>query len=249
MSSYHLTPVSGNAKVGPIPVTTTSDATCPPTCPLQGNGCYAAIGPLRMHWSAVTSNGDRALDLYSFVNAIRSLRGRHPIDTPARHNQAGDLPGLGTRINRHHAVMIAQAFKHARLRAFTYTHKPVDARLHPGLVHRHTTRRNRESIRQTTVAGLAVNLSANNDSEADTLLALNLAPVVAVLPTDAPKVSQTPKGTAIVRCPATNPGDTTCATCGNGIPLCARMDRPYVIGFPAHGSSRKRAMAATGWNV
>jgi hypothetical protein len=43
---FHLTRVSSNAKTGKIPVSTSSKATCPATCPFMGNGCYAASGPL-----------------------------------------------------------------------------------------------------------------------------------------------------------------------------------------------------------
>lgn len=50
--TYHFTRVSGNAKCGPIPVTTTSADSCPPTCSFKGNGCYAESGPLAMHWKA-----------------------------------------------------------------------------------------------------------------------------------------------------------------------------------------------------
>lgn len=44
----------------------------------------------------------------------------------------------------------------------------------------------------------------------------------------------------IVRCPAEWCASVTCASCGGaksgGIPLCARSDRTYAIGFSAHGS-------------
>jgi hypothetical protein len=29
--------------------------------------------------------------------------------------------------------------------------------------------------------------------------------------------------------------------CGGGVPLCARADRDYIIGFTAHGSGKKKA--------
>ncbi|MEG0068146.1 MAG: hypothetical protein RR740_26515, partial [Pseudomonas sp.] len=53
--TYHFTRVSGNAKTGPIPVTTTSADSCPPSCSFKGNGCYAESGPLALHWKAVTA--------------------------------------------------------------------------------------------------------------------------------------------------------------------------------------------------
>ncbi len=50
--SHHIafTRVSSNAKTGPIPVTTTSEETCPVSCPLKRNGCYADAGPLALFW-------------------------------------------------------------------------------------------------------------------------------------------------------------------------------------------------------
>jgi len=49
----HLTLKSANAKTGPIPVSTTSKESCPTDCAMRGE-CYAASGPLALHWSAVT---------------------------------------------------------------------------------------------------------------------------------------------------------------------------------------------------
>ena len=49
----HLTLRSANAKTGPIPVSTSSIQTCPPSCLLKEAGCYANSGPLAIHWKAV----------------------------------------------------------------------------------------------------------------------------------------------------------------------------------------------------
>jgi hypothetical protein len=58
---FHLTRSSGNRKTGPIPVTTSSRATCSPSCPFLLNGCYAdGGGPLRLHWEKVTT-GERGV--------------------------------------------------------------------------------------------------------------------------------------------------------------------------------------------
>ena len=48
---FHLTPVSGNVKTGPIPVSTTTRESCSPICPFFSNGCYAESGPLRLPWT------------------------------------------------------------------------------------------------------------------------------------------------------------------------------------------------------
>src|SRR5210317_390576 len=48
-------------------------------------------------------------------------------------------------------------------------------------------------------------------------------------------------GAGFVRCPAEYLPKFGCAQCGNGDPLCARLERDYVIGFTAHGVHKKKA--------
>ena len=48
-------------------------------------------------------------------------------------------------------------------------------------------------------------------------------------------------GVQFVRCPAEYLKSFGCAQCGNGDPLCARLDRGYVVGFTAHGVHKKKA--------
>ena len=69
----HLTPFSKNIKTGPIPVSTSSKDTCPDSCPLKGNGCYAESGPIAIHWAQVTK-GNRGLEWSEFLDSIRKLR-------------------------------------------------------------------------------------------------------------------------------------------------------------------------------
>lgn len=54
------------------------------------------------------------------------------------------------------------------------------------------------------------------------------------------KTQSAPFNTTVVRCPAEY-RDISCAQCGNGDPLCARLDRNFIIGFTAHGPSKKKA--------
>mgnify|MGYP001167694032 CR=1 FL=1 len=49
-------------------------------------------------------------------------------------------------------------------------------------------------------------------------------------------------GTRVVRCPAEYNDAVTCRNCGGKDgPLCARLDRNFIIGFTAHGASKKKA--------
>jgi hypothetical protein len=86
--------------------------------------------------------------------------------------------------------------------------------------------------------GFAVNLSADTLAEADTMAGLNIGPVVTVLPADhSRKTCKTPTGRKVVTCPATYQDAVNCKNCA----LCAKIDRDYIIGFPAHGAGKRKA--------
>lgn len=222
MPVVHLTHASRNRKVGPIPVSTSTAATCPDACPLKAAGCYAKGGPLAMHWRKVTE-GKAGMSWQAFVDAIAAL----PEGTFWRHNQAGDLPGHNDLIDTV-AMRALVAANHGR-RGFTYTHKPV------GPHHAANT----AAVRAANAAGFTVNLSADTLAEADALADLDVGPVVVVL--DAPEGERvdtvTPAGRKVATCPATYRDDVTCASCQ----LCQLVDRKVIVGFPAHGAQRKAA--------
>lgn len=216
---FAFTAKSLNRKTGPMPVTMTTRDSCPKACPLRGKGCYAEAGWLGMHWRKI-ARGGKGLSLSQFLAAIRTL----PKGTLWRHNQAGDLPGDGKRIDVAKLGLIIGAASGTR--GFTYTHYPM------------TDAANRKAVAMANAcAALTINLSANNLTEADELAALDVGPVAVVLPSHVDGAStrtlQTPQGRRVVVCPATYRDEVTCASCG----LCAVKKRP-IIGFPAHGSSR-----------
>ena len=117
--------------------------------------------------------------------------------------------------------------------------------------------------------GFTVNVSANNLEHADKLCDLDIAPVATVLPIEWERrkvvvkkrrakqyglkhykiivkgllIYTTPKGKKVAVCPATYKDDVSCASCM----LCEKWDRNVVVGFPAHGTSKKKAaMVAAG---
>lgn len=223
----YITMKSRNAKTGDMPVSTTSADTCPSACPLRADnagGCYAAAGPLAMHWRKVSS-GERGTDWKTFCDTVAAL----PEGTLWRHNQAGDLPGLGDKIDRAALRQLVDANRGRK--GFTYTHKPM------------TSAANRKAIKSANASGFTINLSANNLSHADTLAALGIGPVVAVLPRDHVGNTATPEGRKVIQCPATRDdledrGKTiNCKDCG----LCAIAERDFIVGFPAHGAAAKKA--------
>ena len=213
--TYHFSRVSGNAKTGPIPVTTTSADSCPPTCSFKGNGCYAESGPLALHWRAVNA-GKRGGTLDELCEKISALP-RHQL---WRHNQAGDLPGADGEIDD---VAVAQLVDANRgRRGFTYTHyRPTYC--------------NHEIVAKANMAGFTINWSAETLEEADQFAALGSAPVVCLLPADATKTTFTPAGRHVIVCPASI-GNTDCLNCG----ICQQRDRQAIVGFPAHGSGKER---------
>jgi hypothetical protein len=140
-----------------------------------------------------------------------------------RHNQAGDLPGVGNRIDKQKMVELVAA--NLGKRGFTYTHKPP-------------TERNIELVRMANNNGFTVNLSANSMPHADKLSGYGV-PVVTLLPSDAVSKRHvfTPMGNKVVVCPATRSETINCSKCA----LCQKSDRNFIIGFPAHGSSTTKA--------
>jgi hypothetical protein len=214
MTRYHFSRISGNKKTGPMPVTMTAADTCPDSCPFKGAGCYAEVGPIRIHWRKVPDTG---IDTAQLCRLIRTIPGQ----MLWRHNQAGDLPGKGERINVTELQAIVRANRGRR--GFTYTHKQVIGQP-----------RNLAAIRAATAAGFTVNLSADNAADADSLAKTGL-PAVVVMPTESGKVTRTPAGRKIVLCPNEFNSRIQCVNCG----LCYLKDRPYIIGFKAKGKNKK----------
>lgn len=213
---------STNKKTGPMPVVTSSRATCPDSCPLKSNGCYADSMPLAGRWNEVT-DGRRGFTFDEFLNRLKLYARPNAL---WRYGQAGDLPGEGDKINRKQLAAIVRVNKSRKARGFTFTHKPVI-----------DNKTNANAIKSANANGFTINLSADNLKEADSLAALNIAPVVTLAPKDAPEKFTTPQGRKIVVCPAQSRDDVRCIDCG----LCARADRETIIAFRAHANNWKKA--------
>lgn len=223
---YVLKEVSGNRKTGPMPVSTSNSSTCPDACPIKVKGCYAKYGPTGMAWRNVDSG--KAKDAVEWPQFIRKVKALSK-GSLWRHNQAGDLNGSDNVIDRDALEQIVKANKGKR--GFTYTHYPVlDGQCSPA-----ERISNKDAIKWANDDGFTINLSGNDVNHADQLKALNIAPVVVLMPRDAEKVSHTPAGNKVVICPAENTDKVTCMSCG----LCAKADRDYIIGFRAHGTAAK----------
>lgn len=217
---YVLKQTSGNRKTGPMPVSTSNSNTCPDACPLKVKGCYAKYGPTGMAWRNVDSG--KAKDAVQWPEFLAQIK-RLPKDTLWRHNQAGDLNGLNaSTIDPEKLEQLVKANNGKR--GFTYTHYDV---LSNG--------NNAIAMHSANLSGFTINLSGNDLAHADKLKALNIGPVVTLMPRDAEKVSYSPAGNKVVICPAENSDKVNCKTCG----LCQIADRDYIIGFRAHGTAAK----------
>lgn len=202
---FHLSLKSKNHKTGPIPVSTSGNETCPDSCPLKSNGCYADRQPMWFHWNKV-SKGLRGVDWGGFLALIKAL----PTGQLWRHNQAGDLPGENEQLNV--KMLNELVLANAEKRGFTFTHKPLTS---IAVV----------AIRKANENGLTINISADNEVEADHAKGLGL-PVALVVDAHAENFT-TKAGNRVVICPAQRSKAVTCATCG----ICAISSRKSIIGF------------------
>jgi hypothetical protein len=245
-------PGKENRKTGRMPVTYISRESCPRSCALLLNGCYAESYPVRAHWDKV-SQRLVGTSWSKFCLQIALDLGPNQI---WRYGVAGDLPGPGEFIDRKDLDQLTTA--NMGRPVIAYTHKPVLDRESPVIAPH-----NRRAIAEAIEEGFLVNLSANNRTHADELADLRLAPVVTVLPEAYARrhrslggvkmewaetigdyrdrvstlLIYTPAGRRIAVCPATYT-DTTCQACR----ACSKP-REAIIGFPAHGTAKRKAEA------
>lgn len=226
---YSFVRSSKNRKTGPIPICSAARETCPSNCPFKRipnstaksgftyNGCYADHLMVTHTWNKLSHKG---LTIAELCEQIRRL----PKRQLWRYGVMGDLPGMDNAIDAIAVDMLIAANKGRR--GFGYTHKPL-------------THTNKLIIRDANLRGFRINLSANSLEHADTLANAMVGPVVTVLPSDWKRRSfQTSQGRRGIVCPAYTRDDMTCGRCG----LCA-METRAIIGFPAHGSSKKKVDA------
>lgn len=217
MVNIHLSPISGNRKTGPIPVSTTGQQSCPTTCKLRGSGCYAELGHTFLHWKKVT-NHERGSEHKEFFRAIAKLPNRQTW----RHNQAGDLIHTDGQIDSDFIDGLVKANRHKR--GFTYTHHVMNEH-------------NLNQIRKANKGGFAVNISLDSIHEIAAKKAHGL-PMVVILEHDAPNVQEV-DGVKVVACPAEKTDKIQCSNCAST--MCANPDRNFVIGFRVHGSRKAKA--------
>ena len=167
MVNVHISKKSSNSKVGKIPVTTSSQTTCPTTCPMW-DGCYAKTGPQSWHWNKVTS-GERGGSWDDLTNFISSLNAGQLW----RHNVSGDLPYVKAPdgqelINLALLKQLIDANKASGAKGYTYSHHKLNTH-------------NLEALKYANKNGFTINASCESLAQADDARAQGL-PAVCVVP-------------------------------------------------------------------
>lgn len=198
----------------------TESKSCPDTCKLKTNGCYAKTSFAGIQWRQL-DKGTHGIEWKDFISGLSSL----PYGSIFRHNVAGDLPHENGVILGDKIKDMVRALK--RKTGFTYTHHVLNFE-------------NQAIVKYACAHGFTINASCDNLAQVDTVMALGI-PAVTILPEVSDKVTHTPAGNKVITCPATYNDKVQCSNCGSGKPLCARADRTYAIGFPVHGAGKKKA--------
>ena len=237
--AVHVTPQSGNAKTGNIPVTYRPMTTCATDCaflpesyaaelvaegkrdasiPSKG-GCYGTgriFGMARKYAATVSADDVRA----KLARAARSARF-------LRDRVVGDVVAEDGSIDHGYIRAIARLAREASLIPFGYTH-----------AWRQMTA---DDVRAIAAEGYVMNASCETRDDVRAAVALGMPVTIASDIVAEGETFTRPDGKTlrVVTCPAQTRA-TDCAACG----LCARPDRAAVVRFNLHGGSAKRAASA-----
>lgn len=207
---------SGNTKIGPCAATYLPVAqTCPSSCPLKSNGCYAEQGHVGMHQRRLpTGIGPDSLAALE-AEEIRSSARLVPRGWPLRLHVSGDA----TTPKR--ASLLADACRHWRGPVWAYTHAWRDV---------------------PRAAWGAVSVLASCESLAAAALALDAgyAPALVTAPHASPKAYNA-NGIRVIPCPNQTRG-ITCLDCRLCFDSRGLHDRRSAIAFEVHGPGKKRAL-------
>lgn len=206
---------AGNSKTGAMLLVRSPRSTCPDSCGLKGNGCYAYNFPIVMHWIKQETTG---VDFSAVLYAIRTL----PKKSIWRLFEAGDFESSSENpelISPTQVVSLLAANQGKR--GFGYTHYPVLPNL--------------EVLQLMNSSGLTVNVSADTFEQAKLYRSLGL-PTTLLVSENHPK-DKVVDGVRVVVCPnQSTPSKPTCLQCQ----MCQVVDRDYVIGFRAHGTKKRK---------
>jgi hypothetical protein len=152
---YNLVPKTKNAKTGPRAALYTSRNTCPETCPLKGNGCYAESGPIALAWNKCR------MTLAEVIAGIQKL----PYGSRLRLFPAGDMPGEGMAIDTFAMQEILLTCMERGLTVWGYTHKDTDIEF---------------LLWANRLPGITISVSCSTQEECDIYRSLDLPTTVPV---------------------------------------------------------------------
>jgi hypothetical protein len=211
-----ITPVSGNAKTGPIAVTGRDRTSCPLSCtfnPLNPDGvggCYTS-GRIDAFYSKNKRDWSDG-DAESRLAQARSDRLRDRVD--------GDVLTDG-EIDHGYLVSLTKAAIASGMRwIWGYTHVPT-------------------VTADDVPDGYTMNASCET---VDDIRAADARGLPSVLATDEIHHGDKVDGRPVIQCPATRSDKIDCSNCGGSAgPICARPNREAIVLFPLHGSGKRKA--------
>ena len=209
------TKIGKNKGIGTVMITADS---CPDTCKLKGQGCYAETGWVGIHWRKL-NNGTTGTD---WIGLNDQVKAKPPKSGLLRFGVAGDLPQHGQtgEINGNLVGLLQGIFK--GLRVYGYTH------------HRQSLH-NLQIIEQMASGGWFVNFSCDDIQQAVETFKRGYSAVTVVSENETRK-HWIVDGVPVVVCPAQIRDGMDCATCK----LCMGS-RKCIVAFRAHGA-RKRTV-------
>ena len=210
MVDAYVTVGQGNSKTGPMHTISTTQASCPPTCRLMGNGCYAEYGPQGIHTRRLNAATPRGISPEDIAREEARLIAQLPPDKPIRLHVVGD-----TTTNQA-ARLLARAVKWYSHVCYTYTHAWCTvSRKAWGCIQVLASCESTDEVRQAEARGYKAALVVDRFQS-------NKAYWV--------------DGIKVIPCPQQTGRATNCRECK----LCIHGRFDGTIGFEAHGSGARR---------
>ena len=215
----YLVPITTNKKVGDISVTYLPiKQTCPDTCALKDNGCYASMGNVGLQVMRLERLADR-FKAYDIVRKeareIVAYAKQNHNPKPLRLHVSGDA-----RTNKS-AKLLATAAKSWQNKVYSYTHAWKD-------------------VKRSSWGNVSVLASVESTSDAKLALKRGYAPAI-IVASHASSKAYVKDGIKIIPCPQQTK-DVTCDRCK----LCMNdkmlRNQGAAIGFAVHGATKKRAL-------
>lgn len=205
---------TGNAKTGPVSVTMASQQSCPVTCSLRNNGCYAEAGPQGIHTHRL--NRSETISPLAIAideaNAIDKLSGTRPL----RLHIVGDCT---TEVA---VSVLARAAARYPMNVWTYTHAW-------------------RTLLRRSWGKISAMASCESLAEVKQAMAAGYAAIL-ITPKFQSDKAYKAEGLTIIPCPqqtGKTANCTTCRLCWDDKALAARQ---AVIAFEPHGTRSKTVL-------